>query len=93
MAEEHITTTTSPDGNTSHTTVVSDSPRDNGGSGWIIGLIAVILLGLGVFYFTGMANSEAAKDNAIAGAARDVGAAAENVGAAAQDAANELKKQ
>ena len=88
MADEHITTTTSPDGNTSHTTVSSGS---SGGS-WLFGLIAVVLLGIGVYYFAMRTNTTSAKDNAITAAAKDVGDAAKDVGNAAQDAANNAKK-
>ncbi len=91
MSEEHITTTTSPDGNTSHTTV-SDS-GGSGGAGWLFGLIAVVLLGFGVYYFAMQSNSTSRKDNAITAAAQDVGNAAQDVGNAAQDAASNAKKQ
>ncbi len=89
MSDEHITTTTSPDGNTSHTTVSSSG----GGAGWLFGLIAVALLGFGVYYFAMQADSSSKKDNAITAAAQDVGNAAQNVGDAAQDAASSVKKQ
>ena len=88
MADEHITTTTSPDGNTSHTTVSSGSS----GAGWLFGLIAVVLIGFAVYYFAMQSNSSANKDNAIAGAAQDIGNAAKDVGNAAQDAASNVKK-
>ena len=67
MSDEHITTTTSPDGSVSHTTVSGGGSS----SGWIMGLIAVILLGFGIYYFAMQSNSSANKDNAIAGAAQD----------------------
>jgi uncharacterized protein HemX len=88
MSEEHITTTTSPDGNTSHTTVSSGSS----GAGWLFGLIAIVLLGFGIYYFALQSNTSSKKDNAIAAAAADVGNAAKDVGNAAQDAASSVKK-
>ena len=90
MADEQITTTTSPDGNTSHTTV---STSGGGGSGWLFGLIAVVLLGFGIYYFAMQSESSAKKDNAITAAAQDVGNAAQEVGSAAQEAASSVKKQ
>ena len=90
MADEQITTTTSPDGNTSHTTV---STSDGGGAGWLFGLIAVVLLGFGIYYFAMQSDSSAKKDNAITAAAQDVGNAAKDVGNAAQEAASSVKKQ
>lgn len=90
MADEQITTTTSPDGNTSHTTV---STSGGGGSGWLFGLIAVVLLGFGIYYFAMQSDSSAKKDNAITAAAQDVGNAAKDVGNAAQEAASSVKKQ
>lgn len=89
MADEHITTTTSPDGNTSHTTVSSGGS----GAGWLFGLIAIVLLGFGIYYFAMQSNSTAKKDNAVAAAAADIGNAAQDVGNAAQDAADNVKKQ
>ena len=89
MADEQITTTTSPDGNTSHTTV---STSGGGGSGWLFGLIAVVLLGFGIYYFAMQSESSAKKDNAITAAAQDVGNAAQDVGNAAQEAASSVKK-
>ena len=88
MSDEHITTTTSPDGQTSHTTVSSGS---SGGS-WLFGLITVVLLGFGIYYFAMQSNSTANKDNAVAAAAADIGNAAQDVGKAAQDAASSVKK-
>jgi hypothetical protein len=59
----------------------------------LIGLVLLIAVIGGIWYFTQYGGSEAAKDNAIAGAAADVGEAAQQVGTAAQDAADSLKKK
>jgi hypothetical protein len=89
MTEERITEVETPAGNThtSHTVVTDGEPR-RGGSGWLIALVLIIALVAGFFVFSNMSGSEVAKDNAIAGAAEDVGNAAEQVGDAAQDAVN-----
>jgi flagellar basal body-associated protein FliL len=91
MAEERITEVETPTGNThTHTTVVSDTPRSGGGAMWVIVLLLVIVAAVAVFYLSGMSGSEAAKDNAVAEAAGDVGDAARQVGDAAQDAAKSV---
>lgn len=95
MAEERITTTETPlgDTHTTHTTVIDDGARSGGGSGWFIGLILILALIAGIWFFTQSNNSNAAKNNAIAGAAHDVGNAAKDVGNAAQDAVDNAKKK
>ncbi len=95
MAEERITTVETPAGDThtTHTTVIDDGARSGGGSGWFIGLILILALVAGIYFFTQSNNSQAAKDNAIAGAANNIGDAAKKAGNAAQDAADNLKKQ
>ena len=69
-------------------TVIVETPSRGGGSGWVIALVLVVALVLGVVFFSRMSDSEAAKDNAVASAAQNVGDAAKDVGNAAQDAAN-----
>ena len=91
MSDEHITTTTSPDGRVSHTTV-SGGSSGSSGAGWLFGLIAVVLIGFGIYYFAMQSNSTSRKDNAVAAAAQDIGNAAKDVGNAAQDAASNVKK-
>ena len=94
MAEERVTQVEAPEGATStHTTVISDAPRSGSGPLWIIVLLVVVLAAVAVFYLSGMSNSEAAKDNAVAEAAQDVGNAAGQVGDAAQDAADSVKNR
>jgi NADPH-dependent curcumin reductase CurA len=92
MTEERITETRTPDGNThTHTTVISDGePRSGGGSKWAMVLVVLVLGVLAIWAFTQFGESEAAKDNAIAGAANEVGEAAGQVGDAAQDAADSI---
>jgi hypothetical protein len=93
MVDERITEVETPDGNThtTHTIVTDDAPRSSGGgSGWLIALVLIIAVIAGIWFFSGMSNSEAAKDNAVANAANDVGAAAEKAGNAVEDAANNV---
>ena len=87
MTEERITETTDSVGNTHTThTVVTDGENRSSGTSW--GLIIILLvLAIGAFVvFTQMSGAEVAKDNAIAGAADQVGEAAGQVGDAAQNA-------
>ena len=91
MAEERITEVETPSGDTHTThTVVTDGERRGGGSGWLIALVLLIAVIAAIWFFSGMSNSEAAKDNAVANAASEVGDAAQQVGDAAQDAANNV---
>ena len=91
MAEERITEVETPSGDTHTThTVVTDGDRRGGGSGWLIALVLLIAIIAAIWFFSGMSNSEAAKDNAVANAATEVGDAAQQVGDAAQDAANNV---
>jgi len=91
MAEERITEVHTPEGNThTHTTVIDDGRSSGGGAGWLIALVLIVALGIGVYFFTNMSNSQTAKDNAVAEAAKDVGNAASEVGDAAQSAAKKI---
>lgn len=77
-----------------HTTVIADEPRRGGsGSGWLVAVVLLVALAIGIYFLAGLSGREAAKDNAIADAARDVGNAAQNVGDAAQDAARNLENR
>lgn len=69
-------------------TIVVENPSRGSGAGWAIAIVLVIALVVGFLMFGRVSDSEAVKNNAIAGAAQDVGQAAQNVGNAAQDAAN-----
>lgn len=90
MTEERITETETPSGNThtTHTVIHDDAPRSGGGSGWLIALVLIVVAIVGFYLFSQQSDSEIARDNAIAGAANDVGEAAQNVGEAAKDAAD-----
>lgn len=82
MAEVHETR---DDNGSTHTTIIDDG-RSGGGSGWLFALILLVAVIGGFYLWSRYGDSEAAKDNAIAGAARDVGNAAEQVGDAAEEA-------
>ncbi len=82
MVEERITEVETPTGDTHTThTVVTDGDRRGGGGGWLIAIVLIIAVIAGIWFFSGMSNSESAKDNAIANAA-------DNVGEAPQQGAN-----
>jgi len=83
------TTTERQQGNGQPTVIVTDSPRGSG-SGWVIAIVLLIALIAGIMFLARGSGSEAAKDNAIANAAGEVGDAAQKVGNAAEDAANKL---
>lgn len=86
MAEERIVTT-----EPTHTTVIHDSGSRGGGSGWFIGVVLILALIAGIYFFTQMSGSETAKDNAVTNAANEVGSAAKEVGSAANSAGEAAK--
>lgn len=96
MAEEHVTTVETPGAapQTTHTTIVHDGEsRSGGGSGWFIGVVLILALLVGAYFFTQMSGSETAKDNAVANAAGEVGSAAKEVGSAARDAVDKIPEK
>lgn len=87
MTEERITETTDAAGNTHTThTVVSDGETRSGGTNWVLILLVLAVAIVGIFFLTQTNSAEIAKDNAVAGAADEVGEAASQVGDAAQNA-------
>ena len=88
MTEERITEVETPSGNvhTTHTVVESGG----GGSGWLIAIVLILAVLVGGYFLMQNTNASANKDDAIAGAAKDVGDAADKVGNAAQDAVKKL---
>lgn len=92
MAEERIETR-EPVGsaNPTHTTVIHETRRSGGGTGIVVAIVLLVAVIGGIYLFSQSTNSEAAKDNAIAEAAGDVGNAASQVGQAAENAANNVK--
>lgn len=93
MTEERITETTDAAGNTHTThTVVTDNEGRSGGTSWGL-IIILIVLAIGAFVvFSQMSDAEVAKDNAVAGAAEQVGEAANQVGDAAQNAGEAVEE-
>lgn len=94
MVEERVTTVESPAGQQSapvHTTVITDDRSRGGSPGWFVGIVILLALIAGIYFFTGMSNSETAKDNAIANAASEVGTAANKAGTAVEQAGQAAK--
>lgn len=100
MVEERITTVESPDGQQGapvHTTIITDERSRGGSPGWLVGIVILLALIAGIYFFTSLSSSETAKDNAVANAAEEVGSAAnkagsavERAGEAARDAADRV---
>ena len=92
MSEERITRTETADGNThTQTTIVRDREPSGGGSrSWVFLAILALVAIVGFVVFTQVSDAEIARDNAIAGAANDVGEAAQKAGDAAEDVARDL---
>ena len=88
MTEERITERTDQDGNThtTHTVVHGGEREGSGGVNWLLLLLVLIVAIVGIWFLTQMSGAEVAKDNAVAGAAEEVGQAAGQVGDAAQNA-------
>lgn len=64
---------------TPHTTVIE---RRGGGSGLLIGLAVLIVVCVAAYFLVMRSDSESAKNNAIAGAAKSVESTADKAGAA-----------
>ena len=92
MSEERITRTETPDGNThTETTIVRDrEPAGGGSKAWVFLAILAIVAIVGFLVISQVSDAEIARDNAIAGAANDVGDAAQKAGDAAEDVARDL---
>lgn len=92
MDQERVTERVDVTGSVTERTVERSPATAGSGSGvmWII--VALIAIGIVAYFLVGMNNSETRKDDAIAGAASDVGDAAKDVGDAAQKAADDLTK-
>ena len=88
MTEERITEVETPSGNVHTTHTVVD--RGGGGSGWLIAIVLILAVLVGGYFLMQGTNASTNKDNAIAGAAKDVGDAANKVGDAAQNAVKKL---
>lgn len=93
MTEERITEHRDSVGNThtTHTVVTDGEPRKSGGTSWGLLIILAVLAIAAVFIFSQMSGAEVAKDNAVAGAADQVGEAAGQVGDAAQNAGDAVQ--
>nr|WP_137678565.1 hypothetical protein [Parerythrobacter lutipelagi] len=91
MVEERTRITRTPEGEThTETTVYTDSNSSGGAGKWVLLIIMVVAVIGGIIVFDRLGGAEIAKDNAIAGAAADVGDAAQKVGDAAEDVADDV---
>lgn len=91
MVEERITTVEGQATPTTHTTIIQEAPARRGsGATMLIAIVLVVAVISGIYIFSQSTASEAAKDNAIAGAATSVSKAADKVGAAAENAADKV---
>ena len=89
MTEERITEVETPSGNV-HTTHTVVERSDGGGSGWLIAIVLILAVLVGGYFLMQGTNASTNKDNAIAGAASDIGDAAQKVGNAADNAVKKL---
>ena len=91
MTEERITEVETPSGNVHTTrTVIESGSGSGGGSGWLIAIVLILAVLVGGYFLMQGTNASSNKDNAIAGAASDVGDAAQKVGNAAENAVKKL---
>ncbi len=92
MTEERITETTDAQGNMHTTRIISDGDtRNSGGAGkWVFLVILAAAVAIGAYLMTQTNAAEISKDNAVAGAAEDVGEAANQVGDAVQGVADDV---
>ena len=89
MTEERITEVETPSGNV-HTTHTVVELSGGGGSGWLIAIVLILAVLVGGYFLMQGTNASTNKDNAIAGAASDIGDAAQKVGNAADNAVKKL---
>lgn len=68
------------------TIVIEEPPRASGLSGWFVLFLVLLAVVVAVWAFTQLGAGQAARDQAIAEAADEVGQAAQQVGDAAQSA-------
>ncbi len=92
MDEERITERVDATGSVTERTVerAPVGSSSGGGSGIMWAIVALIAIAIVAYFLMNMNDSETRKDDAIAGAASDVGDAAKDVGDAAQKAADDL---
>jgi uncharacterized protein HemX len=88
MAEERVVTTET--GESAPRTTVIETGRSGGGTGVVLAIVLLMAVIAGIYLFSQTSSSEAAKNNAIAEAASDVGNAASQVGDAAENAAENV---
>lgn len=96
MADERLTETVRPDGTVERTHEVDQHDRvvveRRSGGGGLLALVALLALAVAAYFLFVNNRSETRRDNAIAGAAKDVGTAAKKAGAAVEDAAKDVSR-
>ena len=93
MTEERITEIRDDEGPLhTRTTIIRETPEPKRGIGGVIILLLVLaaIAGFGLVVFSQMSTAETAKDNAVAGAAEDVGNAANQVGNAVEEGVDRI---
>jgi hypothetical protein len=95
MVDERITERTDATGTVTERTIETSNsaePRASvgGGSSVFMIFLLVIAIAIALYIYSGMSKTEARKDDAVAGAASDIGDAAKDVGAAAKKAADNI---
>ena len=91
MDQERVTERVDATGHVTERTVERGPVgTSSGGGGFLWMIVALIAIGVAAYFLVGMNSSETRKDDAIAGAAKDVGDAAKDVGDAAESAAKKL---
>jgi len=90
MDEERITERVDATGNVERTVERDRSTTGSGGGGVMWVIVALIAVAVVAYFLVNMNQSETRKDDAVAGAAKDVGEAAKDVGDAAEEAAKDL---
>jgi hypothetical protein len=90
MSDQRATTYETPAAE--HTTIIHEETSRDGGGGavWVFGFLLLIAVLAAVYFLSTRSDSEAVKDNAVAGAAQQVGDAAQKIGNAAETAADNV---
>lgn len=96
MDEQRITERVDAAGNITERTIERtpvEAQTRSGSGGAFLWIVVVIIAGLiAAYFFSTMAESESRKDEAVAGAANDIGDAAKSVGDSVEKAADKLTK-
>lgn len=89
MADEYVTSGHASDAPAQTTTIIRERETSSG-MGILIAVILLIAVVAGIYMFSRTSDSEVVRNDAITGAANEIGEAAGKVGDAAQDAAKSV---